>query len=208
MKLYYSTATSSTPCHIALEEAGARYERVEVSWERHLNEEELERLNPLGAVPTLVLDDGQVLTQGLAILEHVADTHPQAGLLPAVGTPARAQVLKWTAFALTDLVRALVPLVTAEAMTTHAAAQDEVRAYAHQNVQRLLGYLDRELARGAPFVAGERFTIADAALWFAVSLSGWLESPLEPHAHVRAWLARVAARPATRRVLELEGLLE
>jgi glutathione S-transferase len=207
MKLYYSTATAATPVHIALEEAGASYERLEVSWSRDLNVAELERLNPLGAAPVLVTDDGEVLTQSVAILEFVADTHPQAGLLAEKGTVERARTLAWASFAAADLLRAFTPLVQAEAMTSSAAAQAELKTFALEAIHPLLAHVDAHVA-GKPYVMGQRFTIADPYLFFVVSLAGWLGVRLDGHANLGGYLARVAARPATRRILALEDLLD
>lgn len=207
MKLWYSTATASTPVHVALEEAGARYERTEVSWERDLNVAALERLNPLGAVPVLELDDARVLTQSLAIMEHVADTHPAAKLLAAPGTPERAAILGWMSYAAMDLFRSFGPLVQAEAMTTHEPAQTELRAWADGRVHEHLAHVERSLT-GRTWIAAERYTIADAWLHFAVRLAGWLGVEVARYANTGRYLARVEARPATRRILELEDLLD
>lgn len=207
MKLWYSTCTSSTPVHIALEEAGARYERVEVSWKRGLNVAELEALDPLGAVPVLQLDDGRVLTQSLAILELVADTHPSSLLLAAPGTVERALTLSWAAFAATDVMRAFVPLVRADAMTSSEAAQAELRAYSIERLRPLLEHADRAVS-GKDFVVGERFTVADAFLFFVARLAGWLDVPMDAHRELARYCDGIAARPATRRILELEDLLD
>ncbi len=207
MKLWYSTCTSSTPIHVLLEEVGARYERIEVSWQRDLNVAALEAVNPLGAVPVLVTDDGRALTQSLAIAEFVADTHPSSLLLAAPGTVERAETLGWVAFCVTDVLRAVVPLVRADAMTTSEAARAELRAYALGALQPLLEHADRSLA-GEAFVTGERFTIADAHLFFVVSLAGWLDVPMDPYRELERHRQAIAARPAVRRVLELEGLLD
>lgn len=206
VKLYYSTCTSSTPVHIALEEAGARYERVEVSWQRDLNVAELDRVTPFGRVPALVLDDGAVLTQSVAILEHVADTHPGARLLAAPGTAERAHIVAWCAFAASDLLRTFGPIVRHEEMTSSEAAHDDLVKFAHAEAHKQLELVERSLA-GRTYLVGERFTIADAAVFFATSLAGWLEVDTTRYEGIRAHQARVAARPATRRILELEDLL-
>lgn len=207
MKLWYSTSTASTPVHLTLEEAGARYERTEVSWQRDLNVAGLERLNPLGTVPVLELDDGRVLTQSLAIMEHVADAHPGAQLLAAPGTPERAAILGWMCFAAMDLFRNFTPLVQAEAMTAQAAAHPEIRAWAEGRVHDLLAHVERSLT-GRTWIAADRFTIADAWLYYAAKLAGWLEVDLARYPELGRYLTRVEARPAARRILELEGLLD
>lgn len=207
MKLFYSTGTSATPCHIALEEAGPRYERVEVSWERELNLAELDAVNPLGAVPVLVLEGGLALTQSLAILQHVADTHPAAGLLGQPGSLQRARALEWASFAATDAIRAFVPLIRAEDMTTNVAAQADVRAFALAKLQSVLAHVDAALGKGGEWITGERFSIADPYLWFVLRLSGWVGVPMQAWRHIDTYLARLEARPATRRILELEELL-
>lgn len=207
MKLYYSTCTASTPVHIVLEEAGARYERLEVSWQRDLNVAALEKVNPFGAVPALVLDDGAILTQSVAILEHIADTHPKAKLLAAPGTVERAQTLAWCLFASADLMRSFAPIVRADDMTTHDAARSDLRRFGRDQAHQHLEHLDRSLG-GKPFVVGDHFTIADAYLFFSVSLAGWLEVDTAQHRHLRPYLQGIAKRPATARVLKLEDLAD
>lgn len=207
MKLYHSTCTCATAVHIGLEEAGAKYERIEVSWQRGLNVDALEKVNPLGAVPVLVTDDGQVLTQSAVILEHVADTHPQAKLLAAPGTPERLQTLSWLQFCAADLLKSFAPIVQHEAMTSVKAAQPEVKAYGLANARKNLEHVDRSLA-GKQFIVGDRFTVADGYLLFLIELARWLEVPQDGLANLRPYVKRLSERPATRRILQLEDLLD
>jgi GST-like protein len=92
--LYGKKGSGSASTHAALELIGAPFRIVETaSWEQNDAFQELLKLNPLGQIPTLVLEDGSVLSESAAILIHLGNVHPQSGLLP--GAPAaRAQTLR------------------------------------------------------------------------------------------------------------------
>jgi glutathione S-transferase len=207
MKFYYSTGTCSTACHIALEEAGAKFEGVEVSWQRNLNVEALDKVNPLGAVPALVSDTGVVVTQNAAVLEMVADLHPKARLLAAPGSWERAEIQSWVAFVSSDLQKAFQPIYRAEDMTTNAAAQAEIVAHGREGVRAYLKHVDERL-KGREFIAADRFTIADAYLFTIVGWTSWNEIDLAPYANLTRYMARIKARPAVHRVLEREDMLD
>jgi GST-like protein len=96
--LYGTQGSGSATIEVALGLAGARWEAVRAaSWEPGASFDRLLALNPTGLVPTLVLPDGSVLTESAAILIHLADAHPDSGLLPPAPA-ARAQAIRGLAF--------------------------------------------------------------------------------------------------------------
>src|SRR5258705_1676678 len=99
MKLYFSNGSCSLASHIALEEAGVKFEGQRLNLkEGEQNKPEFLKTNPKHKVPTIVLDDGTVLTENPAIISYVADTHPEANLLAKPGELARAKAQEWLAW--------------------------------------------------------------------------------------------------------------
>ena len=98
-RLYGTRQTGTCAAHAALAEAGASFELIEVTTGegQHLSEA-YRRINPRQQVPALELPDGSIMTEGTAILLHLADAHPAARLAPAPGSPARAQLDRWLIF--------------------------------------------------------------------------------------------------------------
>jgi GST-like protein len=122
----------------------------------------LKALNPLGQVPTLILPDGAVMTESAAMTLHIADLAPQAGLVPPVGHPARPAFLRWLLF----FVAAIYPTFTygdEPANWVPADAADALRASTDRHREKLLEYLERQLAP-APWLLGETFSALDLYL--------------------------------------------
>ena len=207
MKLYFSTATCSTACHIAMEELGLEFTPVEVSWKRDLNVAELNKLNPLGAVPVLVSDQGKTLTQNTAILEYLADQKPSAHLLPERGTWERSETMSWVAFVASDLQKAFSPFFQAKSITESESAQKEITEFASKKVQALLDYIEQKLA-GNDYIMGKQFTIADAYLFTVLGWTKWVKISTLGHKNITNYMKRVYDRPAVQSVLKKENLLD
>lgn len=207
MKFYYSTGTCSTSCHIAFEEAGLKFDPVEVSWQRKVNVEELEKVNPLGQVPALLTDSGNTITQNVAILEYIGDKKPESKLLPKAGTDERAEVSSWLSFAASDFQKSFFPILGAARMTSQESAHADLKNFAVQNIEKYLKHLNSKLA-GKEYITGQSFTVADAYLFTVIGWCKWAKIPLAPYPNVKAYMKRVYDRPAVRRVLEKEDLLE
>lgn len=205
MKFYHSTATCSLATHITLRESGLAFEPVEVSWKRNVNIEALAKVNPLGAVPALVTDSGQVLTQSTVIMEYVADLAPAKRLLPPAGSPERREAMAWVTFAAADFQRAFTPILAFDHMSTLPAARGELRAYATGQIQQYLQHVDTSL-HGRDFVTGKDFTIADAYLFTVIGWCKWAEIPISGYANIAGYLKRIAERPAVRDTLKDEGM--
>jgi len=103
MKLYYSAGACSLAAHIALEEAGLKYEAISAPTKTKVlpDGSDYRKVNPLGYVPYLVLDDGQALRECAIVCQYVADQAPAKKLIPACGSMARYQLQMWMHFTAT-----------------------------------------------------------------------------------------------------------
>jgi glutathione S-transferase len=207
LQLHYYPSTASMAPHLVLEELGVPFELklVDRSRQAHKTVEYL-RLNPNGLIPVLV-DGGLVLYEAAAICLHLVDTHPDAGLAPAPGTPQRAHFYKWLVW-LTNTLQATLSLYFYPerwADTPEAVAQ--VRAHAEAKVGALLDQIEAELARhGGPHLLGETFCAVDL---YALMLCRWtrgLARPARSLAQLGPYLQRLLARPAVQRVFEREAI--
>ena len=204
MKLYYSPAACSLSPHIVAVEAGIALEltRVNIGKTPHTTASgaEFSTVNPNGYVPVLELDDGTLLTEGPAIVQYLADLKPDSGLAPAAGTLARTRLQSWLNFIATELHKVFSPWLF------HAEYGAQVHAIARGRLAERLGFVDRHLAAGGPFLMGESFTAADAYLFTVVNWSTFVDVDLSGFANLRAYMERVGARPAVREAMKAEGL--
>lgn len=207
MKFYFSTATCSTACHIAMEELGPDFTPVEVSWKRELNVAELNKLNPLGAVPVLVSEHGKTLTQNTAILEYLADQKPSAHLLAEHGTWERNETMSWVAFVASDLQKAFSPFFQAKSISTSESVQKEIIDFTTNRIKVLLDYIEQKLA-GKDYIMGKQFTIADAYLFTILGWTKWVKISTLEHKNITSYMKRVFDRPAVQSVLKKENLLD
>ena len=148
------------------------------------------RINPAGRVPALELEDGRALAESNAILAFLADG---TQYLPG-DAYERARVHQWLSFE-QEQVESVIGALRHWTLTGKLSRRlPELVAMKRQAGQRSLALLDRELA-GRPFIAGDRYTIADISIYAYASLAGDAGLSLAPHPHFRAWVARVEAQP-------------
>lgn len=201
MKLYYSPSACSLSPHIVLREAGVDFEleRVDMASRRTETGADFMAVNPKGYVPALRLDDGQVLTEGAAIVQYIADRHPEAGLAPPPGTIERARLQEHLNFIASELHKAFGPLFASD-------APDAAKKAAPARIGRRLDDLERTLSDGRPFLLGDRFSAADAYLFV---VAGWTQPTgigLKDWPNLSAFVARVAGRDTVREARKAEGL--
>lgn len=201
MKLYYATGACSLSPHIVLSELGLPYELLRVDLKTHLTADGLDytAINPKGYVPALLLDDGQLLTEGPAIVQYLADQKPAAGLLPPAGTLERARVQEWLTFIGTELHKNFSPLFNPNASADWKAA-------AKANIERRFGFVEKALA-GRDYLTGANFCVADAYLFTVVNWTKVVKIDLTPWPTLTAFHQRVMARPAVQAALREEGLI-
>ncbi|MFO6445842.1 glutathione transferase GstA [Erythrobacter sp. NE805] len=201
MKLFYSPGSCAMSPHIVLSEAGATYtlERVDLATKTTESGQPLSAINPQDAVPVLLLGEGETLTEGAAIVQYVADRHPEAGLLPPAGTLARAKVQQWLNYIATEMHKAHVPLFKADYPQVS-------KDLAIASVKRAYDFVAAALA-DRPYLTGETFTVADAYLFTIVNWHNFIGLDLAPWPVLVAYQERIAARPAVRKAMAEEGLI-
>ncbi len=200
MKLYLTPGVCSLSPHIVLEELGIAHETEAVNLKTKVTASGANYLaiNPKGYVPALKLGSGDVLTEGVAIVQYLADLQPEKKLAPPNGSLARYQLQSWLTFIATELHKNFSPFF-------NPAAPDEMKAIARANIERRLGYINEQL-EGRQHLLGEDFTVADAYLFTVLGWAPIIKLDLSAWPHVQAFQARVAARPAVQRALKAEGL--
>ena len=200
MKLYYAPGACSLSPHIALVEAGLPFtlEKVDLQSKVAASGEDFGKVNNKGYVPALVLDDGQVLTEGTAIIQYVADQAPEAGLAPAAGTMGRYRLQEWLTFISTELHKSL------GSMFNPAQSPDwrkAVEATLAKRLDWLSGQLvDKEYLMGA-------FSVADGYLFTVLNWEGFVGFDLSPWPVLKSYVARVRTRPKVMEALRAEGLV-
>jgi len=201
MKLYYSAGACSLAAHIALEEAGLKYEAISAPTKTKLlpDGSNYRQVNPLGYVPYLVLDDGQALRECAIVCQYVADQAPAKKLIPACGSMARYQLQMWMHFIATELHKGFSPLF-------NPAMPDEAKKISLARLQDRLKFVDGELA-GKTYLMGTDFTVADGYLFTVTNWAKPMAIDLSPYPNLLAWRERVAARPAVLAAMKAEGLI-
>ena len=207
LQLHYFPGNASLVSHIALEEIGSPFalRLVDRAHGEHKSAAYL-ALNPNGLIPVLV-DGDLVLYETSAVLMHLADTHPEAGLLPTLATPERAHAYKWLAWLGGTVHAALIIYFYPERWSDGAAGAAVVKAHAEAKVGAMLEQIDVQLARHAGlWLLGDDYSAADI---YAFVLCRWTRGfarPARSLPHIGPWLDRMLARPAVQRAFATEKL--
>ncbi|MBV9881854.1 MAG: glutathione S-transferase N-terminal domain-containing protein [Sphingomonadaceae bacterium] len=193
MKLYYSPGACSLASRISIYEAGLSAEFVRVDLASKITErgEDYMAVNPAGSVPLLVLDDGQPVSENVAILTLLAGMAPQ--LAPS-GPFSQIRLIQILSFLSTELHIAFKPF-------WHSASESD-KAAASAAVVRRLTLIENDLRE--LYLFGPRFTTADAYLFVMLRWAREFAVPIS--AEMKAYFERVAERPAVRAALAEEGL--
>ena len=200
MKLYIKPGACSQASHIILAEIGGDYavEVVDTANGETASGANYRDINPKGKVPALEVE-GEVLTEGPAILQYLGDRAANLGLAPTSGTLARARVNEVLNFTGTELHIAFGPLFS-------GSATDAQKEAARQAVAMKLDWLEGRLADGRAHLTGEAFTIADAYAYVVANWANFTGIDLARWPRVSGFMARVGARPSVQKVLKAEGL--
>lgn len=201
MKLYFSPGACSLSPHIALLEAGIAFdkEQVDLKGKKTKGGNDFTAINPKGQVPTLQLDNGEILTEGPAIVQYIADQKPAANLVPAAGTAARYHLQEWLNFVSTELHKGFSPL-------WRPTTPEEYKKIARENLAAKFTYLDKHLAKNK-FLMGDTFTVADGYCFTVLNWAGMLKIDLSGYANLVAYRDRIADRPKVKEAMKSEGLL-
>lgn len=199
MKLYYSPGACSLASHITLNEAGVPFtaEKVDIRAKRTESGADFAAINPRGAVPALDLGDGEVLTEGVAIMQHVMDS-AAPGKLPAPGTLARARLAEAMNYVSTEVHKTYSPFFY--------GLEGEARAKQSAVLDARLQVVEDRLA-DRDWLAGADYTPADAYFFTVTNWSKGLDHDLSKFPRVTALREKVAARPAVQKAMQTEGLI-
>jgi len=200
MKLYYLTGACSLASAVSLFEAGLKFELVKVDRQTRKTADGLDfnEVNPKGYVPALKLDNGEVLTENVAVLQYIADRNPAAKLAPPAGTLERYHLVEWLAFINSEVHKSFSPLFRKD-------ASEDIKQYTRKNLAVRLDYLSRVLA-GRPFLMGEQFTVADPYLFTVLSWGAHVDADIGPQ--LKRYVERIGARPHVIAAMKAEGLIK
>ncbi|RSE73930.1 glutathione transferase GstA [Achromobacter denitrificans] len=200
MKLYYAPYTCSLSPHIVLCELGLPFELVKVDnkTKQTADGRDFRTINPKGYVAALELDDGQVLTEGPAIVQYLADLKPERGLAPAAGTWERVRLQEWLNFVTSEIHAGSAPLF-------NATLPEGAKAFFREKLFKRFDFLQDTLAR-QDYLTGTYFSVVDAYLFtvlgwckfFSIDLSRW--PALQPY------VKRIGTRPGVQAALRAEAV--
>ena len=191
MKLFIKPGACSLSPHIVSREAGLNVEVVTAD----TRSPEFLKINPKGYIPVLQLDDGQHLTEGVAIVQYLADQKPEAGLAPKNGTLERYRLQEWLNYISTEMHKGFSPLFR--------KPTPEVKAQLVEGLGKKFAFLAERFEKHA-FLMGERFTVADAYLFTVLTWAKPLAIDLAHWPALKSWFDKVAARPAVKDALQAE----
>ena len=202
MKLYFSPGACSLSPHIVLRELGLPFELVRMDAKTHTTAAgaDFYQINPKGQVPTLQLDDGQILTEGSAIVQYLADRKPESRLAPAAGTMERYRLQEWLNFITSELHKGIGGLF-------NPAMPEEAKALMRERAMTRLKWVDGQL-EGKDYTMGNAFSVADAYLFVVSNWTGHLGIDISSLKHLNAFMERMRARPAVQAAMKDEGLLK
>ena len=202
MKLYYAPGACSLAPHIVAREAGIALdlERVDLGATPHRTATgaDFTQINPKGYVPALRLDDGQLLTEGAAIVQYLADLAPKSGLAPAAGTLEHHRLQEWLSFIGTELHKMFSPWLF------HPEYGEQAAEVARAKIVQRFAFLDTHLAEHL-YLLGPSFTAADAYAFTIVAWARPMRIDLAPFPHLNRYMDRIAARPKVREAMQLEN---
>lgn len=200
MKLFYSPGACSLSPHIVLREIGLDFtlEKVDLAQKKTEFGTDYLTINPKGKVPALLLDDGSLLTEGVAIVQYLADQLPSCDLIPPVGSLSRYHAIEWLCHISTELHKGFSPLFNPK-------TPDEYKVIVRENLEKQFNYLDTVLKENQ-YLLGDHFSVADAYLFTILRWAVAMKFDIHQKKHLGAYFDRIAMRPSVDAALVAEGL--
>ncbi|HXN15191.1 MAG TPA: glutathione transferase GstA [Usitatibacter sp.] len=202
MKLYYAPGACSLSPHIVAREAGIelQLEKVDTATKTVKAQGDYWKINPKGYVPALEITPGDVLTEGPAIVQYLADQKPHSGLVPPAGSQERYRMQEMLGYINSEIHKSYSPLFSP---STPQATREERQEYLRKRYK----FLDERLA-GRDYLFGDKFSAADAYLFTVTNWATPVKLNLSEFANLMAFQKRVAARPAVKEAMKAEGLIK
>lgn len=202
MKLYYAKGACSLSPHIALAESGLNYQLIAVNLGNtpHTTEngEDFTTINAKGSVPALQLDNDQILTESAVIVQYIADQVPDKKLAPTNGTMERYRLQEWLNFISSEVHKGFGPLWNPSA----PAPEKDV---AWQKLSKQIDRINNQL-EGKEYLLGS-FSVADCYVFTCLNWANILGRSLDQWPNIKAFMNRMATRPAIQQALKEEDLI-
>jgi glutathione S-transferase len=188
MKLYFSPGVCSLASHITLRELNLPVDLVKVDLRTKKTSygDDYSAINKKGYVPALQFDDGSLLTEGVAIMQYLADQKPGAGLVPANGTKERYKLQEWLTFINSEIHKAYSPLFDAN-------TAEQTKKSCLEKLDKRYSYIAEQLAH-QDFLMGNQFTVADAYLFTTMTWAGFFNIDFAKWPVLKDYFSRIAAR--------------
>jgi glutathione S-transferase len=201
MKLYCKPGACSLSPHIVALECGLDFTQVNVDLQKKVTEqgEDYWQINPKGQVPALQFDDGSILTEGVAIVQYLADLKPDRNLLAPTGSLTRYHTLEWLSYVSSELHKGFSPLFRPD-------TPEEYKAIARAQLEKKYQQVNEAL-QDKQWLLGLRFTVADVYLFVVTRWAKAIKLDLAGLDALEEWFSRVAERPAVQAALKAEGLV-
>lgn len=205
MKLFYFPGSCALSPHIVLNELGIKHEVEKVDYAtKKTKSGDFNKINPKGYVPTLQLDNGEVLTEGTAIVQYLADQKPEAKLIPKAGTWERYKAIEWLNFIATEVHKPMGAMFGAAKMLQDKKGQEELKAAMLAGLSKRFDYLTEHLKKNT-FLMGKDFTVADAYLFTVLGWTKHLNIDLSKWPALMGYWEKIQMRPAVAKALAEEG---
>lgn len=205
MKLYYMPGACSLSPHIVLNELGMKFDLEQVDGKtKKVKSEDFNKINPKSYVPALKLDNGEVLTEGTAIVQYLADQKPEAKLLPKAGTMERYRAIEWLNYVATEVHKTMSTMFGAERMLQDKKAQEELKNSIRENLSKKFAFLSEHLKKNT-FLMGDQFTVADAYLFTVLTWTKWLNIDLSKWPNLMGYVEKIQSRPAVAKSIQAEA---
>ncbi len=202
LQLYFWPMACSLASRMALMEAGiaARYTPVDIFKKKTMEDDgDFWAISRKGAVPVLVLENGEVLTENAAVLQYIADLRPERGLAPPAGDPDRYRLQEWLSFVGAEIHKAFL-------FPTFWYANEAAKASARERIAQTLAFAADHL-QAREYLVGNRFTVADAYLAWSLLLVGRGGVEVAQWPALAAYLERIRARPQVGEAIAIEMAL-
>jgi glutathione S-transferase len=204
LKFYFSKGTCSLASMIVLEELELPYQPIAANFDPETEEgKKLYELNPLGVVPLLVLPNGEPLTEGVAILQYLADHKPEKGLAPPPQSFARVRMQETLNFIATEIHKSYSPIFGADMWVQNPEGREQLRSGATERLVEKYAIIEDRLAKHE-YLMGPGFTIADAYLFNVTLWARFQKIDLSIYPRLTAYMDRIRSRPSVVRAFAAE----
>lgn len=201
MKLYFSKGACSLVVRIVINEIGleSEYESVNLKTKKTESDNDFLTINPKGAVPTLEIAKGEILTENAIILQYLCDTSHATQLLPQLGDFNRYRVLEWLNYISTELHKGMGVLF-------NPSISEELKNDVFiPLIKNKLNYVNRYL-QNQPYLLGEQFTLPDAYLFVMLLWTSYFNLDLKEWSNLTWYFDALKQRKSIQHALKQEGI--